>query len=176
MSYCGSTGVICNMDSDEDSVYTPPSERCETKFHNCEADCAASLKRQWGPSTSEPPVELGNGTKTGGGTATIGGGSEQQEANLSEALASSEQAETEAKRAADSFEVWDKTGHLGDLPKMLHYVAEAKAASDRAQALAAAHPGDLRLQENALHAKGAYERVQASAARGQKLLDAIQAM
>jgi hypothetical protein len=59
---------------------------------------------------------------------------------------------------------------------MLHYVAEAKAASDRAQALAAAHPGDLRLQENALHAKGAYERVQASAARGQKLLDAIQAM
>jgi hypothetical protein len=61
-------------------------------------------------------VESGNGiAKVEGGTAIIGGGSQPPEAepNLSEALASSEQAAKEAKTAADNLEVWDKGGHLG---------------------------------------------------------------
>ena len=173
MSHCGNMAIICNTDSDEESVYTPPSELCETKFHNCEADCAATLKRQWGPSTSEPPAERGNSTgKIGGGAAISGAG----QMSASDAVTSSDQAVKDAKAAADSFERWYKTGHFGDLPKMKHYVAEAKAASDRTQAIAAAYPNDHRLEKNVLEAKLESLRVQVLAAKAQAIQDAINKM
>lgn len=75
--------------------------------------------------------------------------------------------------AAISFERWYKTGQSADLPKMKHYVAEAKSASDRAQAVAAANPTDRRLQENALDAKWASLRVQVLAPKAQAIQDAI---
>jgi hypothetical protein len=174
MNHCGNMVIICNTDSDEESVYTPPSQLCETKFHNCEADCAATLKRQWGAATSEQPLESKSGTgKIGSGTTIIGGG---QSPEASDALTSSDQALKDANAAADSFDRWYKTGHSGDLPKMKHYVAEAKAAADRARAIAAAYPHDPRLRENAQKAELAALRVGVLAAKVQLTRDIINQM
>jgi hypothetical protein len=46
MNHCTTMVIICNTGSEE-SIYTASADRCDTKFHNCEADCAAILKRQW---------------------------------------------------------------------------------------------------------------------------------
>lgn len=46
MSHCSNMGIVCRTGSDG-SAYTPSPLQCDTKFHACEADCAATLKRQW---------------------------------------------------------------------------------------------------------------------------------